>query len=109
MAVDAWIREFLDENPDILYATRRPRTTPGAAYPTRSRNYADYYASRGDEMWNRYLGVQGQQLEAGVEPTEYYGDYLRDFPYLREYMSRSRAARGAQPVSRYAPATPWAV
>lgn len=109
MAVADWIREFLDENPDVLYATRRPQTTPGAANPTRSQNYQDYYAGRADEMWKRYLGVQGQQLEAGTPPTEYYGDYLSDFPYLQDYMSRSRSARGQQPTSRYAPATPWAV
>ena len=67
--------------------------------PTQKR----YFQNQFQNIHNRFLGMQGQQIEQGQMPTQSFGDFLgNDFDFGREFQSQPPSFRG-EFLSRFSP------
>ena len=83
---------FLEEEPDMLFQALRPQT--GA------RGFIDYWRKQQGDIWQDYLGNYGQIALGGQIPNLTYQGFLRDFPFLQEYLKLSPWERGQRQPGR---------
>ena len=89
-----------EENPDILYPILRPQTgAPG---------FLDYWRRQQRNVWGDYLGALGKGMKADIEPTMSFYDFLRDYPWLQQYLGLAPEARGER-MSQFSPRMRWSL
>lgn len=76
---------FLEDNPFTLY---------NAIKPTGSNNFTDYWNNKYNDVYSGYLGSLGQQAIGGQSPNLSFTDYLKDYPFLNEWLKLSPTNRG---------------
>ena len=93
-------KAFGEENPDILYAAMRPQQG--------SLNFLDWARNLYPKVSTDYLGTQTRTGLAGGTPDWSFANWLKPYPFLRQYQSLSPQQRGENPQS-FAPRTRWQV
>jgi len=81
---NAWLG-FARDNPQAMY---------NAFIPKGSSSFMDYFRNQYGNVYGKYMGQLGGQALSGQAPTLNFEDYLKDFPFLKEWWSQSPASRG---------------
>ena len=88
------IGAFLEDNPTLLYQALRPQS--------RSRSFADFFRDRQPQIEQDYLGNMTRDLLSGGTGNQTFQDFLRNYNFRADYLSRSPRARGMD-FSQFAP------
>jgi hypothetical protein len=80
---------FLEDNPETFY---------NAVSPTGANNFTNYWKNKYSDVYGGYLGKLGQQAIGGQSPSLTFGDYLKDYPFLSEWLRMSPGNRGQMGV-----------
>ena len=81
-----FLADFLEDNPNLLFQGLRPRGP--------SRTFSEFFRQRQPEIENRFLGGLGRTALSGQVPTQTFQDFLRNFDFRADFLSRSPRARG---------------
>lgn len=81
-------------NPYLPFLREMPQAMYNAFIPRGTNTFLDYFKSRYSDMYGNYMGQLGRQALGGYAPTLNFEDYLKDFPFLKEWYSMSPASRG---------------
>ena len=89
--------DILKEEPQLAYFGQQQRF---GRSPVQKRFFKDQF----QQVFNRYLGQLGQQVQQGQDPTLQFSDYMKDFDFNRYFGDIEPSRRGFFP-SRTAPRT----
>lgn len=92
-------QEYLETEPEMLFAALRPRTASSA--------FTNYWRGRYGNVWQDYQGRLAKAMMAGRDPTLTFQQHLQSYPYARQYLGQSPRARGQMGQSMYAPTMRW--
>ncbi|KKL66685.1 hypothetical protein LCGC14_2142500 [marine sediment metagenome] len=94
-------RDILGENPRAVFEAALSRLSLS---PFQMRFFQDEF----DPIQREFQGGAAAVLEQGAFPTETFSESLKQFPFLRRFMSRSPAARGDISTRLLAPSLTFA-
>jgi len=89
--------DWLEETPSALYGGyTRQGTQP----------WQNYWANRYGGVRQGYMGQLAGQIQGGGNPTLSWANYLKNYPFKKEWYSQSPRARGERPYA-YSPRLRW--
>jgi hypothetical protein len=89
--------DILADEPQLAYFGQQQRF---GRSPVQKRFFKDQF----QQVFNRYLGQLGEQVQGGQAPSLRFGDYMKDFDFNRYFGDIEPSRRGFFP-SRTAPRT----
>lgn len=90
--------DILESQPEIPFqgALQRANLTP---------NLLQQFQGERRSIFNQFQGFLDQQIQQGLAPSLRFGDFVRNFDFQRESLSRPPSTRFGADVSRFAPRT----
>ena len=103
--------DLLEEQPQMAYQAAVPYQGFQYNEITRpQRRQRDYWSNQYSNIYNQYLGSQGQALEelsqtgTTANPTQNFSQFLKSVPFTERYGALTPQQKGTT-TSRFAPAT----
>lgn len=97
---DDLIGSLFDEEPNIAFQTQLNQTSG------LSPNQRQFFEGSFDRIFNRFLGAfGGQAQESGEVPDFRFQDFIQDFNFEEDFLSRAPSQRPGGSTARFRPPT----
>ena len=106
---DDYFQTQLEMEPQTAYMGMLGRQQFGGTRPMQQRA-RDYYGNQFSDVYNKFLGVKGQELRDRTDPskmtsfTDYIEQAATENPYTHRYAARTPQQRGVS-TRQFAPST----
>jgi len=95
-----FFEDWLEDDPEVLYRGLVPQNV--------TRPFLNYFNSQFGNVYGDYLGGLGRTALSGQEPTQSFGNYLEQFPFMKRWQDLTSQERGETP-GRFAPRLRWSL